>query len=315
MATPNLQLREHTQRHQWKEKYPQITAMIAIIANVEAGRQQQRRRRRCAHEAISIVAQSHNFCRRHTHDGSSRVRTATAQQRLSSAPSLPQSDLNTLCNSALPVGCACPPTQRPRCAAPAQRDSELLERHVTISWPKGYSRAQASLRRIAVLHCCCAEMLVCRVLIQPIAVPPCRCSTLQPGGWGWGRFFQRALVADAPESKKTGADKKHAEHKPDGLTGGRRGPGSPIAWSPALRALCPATFQSGRARSCACPCHAFFRLPMPRVLPLVHATRSSATRSSACHAFFACPGHACFRDLHLQASRYLGTSGRRRGVE
>jgi hypothetical protein len=77
------------------------TAMIAIIANVEAGRQQQQRRRRCAHEAISIVAQSHNFCRRHTRDGSSRVRTATAQQRLSSAPSLPQSDLNTLCNSAL----------------------------------------------------------------------------------------------------------------------------------------------------------------------------------------------------------------------
>ena len=300
MATPNLQLREHTQRHQWKEKYPQITAMIAIIANVEAGRQQQRRRRRCAHEAISIVAQSHNFCRRHTHDGSSRVRTATAQQRLSSAPSLPQSDLNTLCNSALPVGCACPPTQRPPCAAPAQRDSELLERHVTISWPKGYSRAQASLRRIAVLHCCCAEMLVCRVLIQPIAVPPCRCSTLQPGGWGWGRFFQRALVADAPESKKTGADKKHAEHKPDGLTGGRRGLGSPIACSPCMHPLPsePSAQRPSKAaahvlalalatRSSACPCHAYFRLCMPRallprVLPL--ATRSSlarATRASA----------------------------------
>ena len=184
------------------------------------------------------------------------------------------------------VGCACPPTQRPRCATPSQRDSELLERHVTISWPKGYSRAQASLRRIAVLHCC---RCWCVVLIQPIAVPPCRCSTSQPGGVGVGAIFSAGVGGGRTREQKDRRGQK-TRRTQAGRTHGRQA----RTWLANCVVPCPPSPLPSdlpkRPRT-------FLRLPLPRVLPLAHATRplAHATRTSACcacHAFFC---HAFFR--------------------
>ena len=140
---------------------------------------------------------------------------------------------------------------------PAQRDSELLERHVTIiSWPKGYSRAQASLRRIAVLHCCCAEMLVCRV--DPAdRRPAVQVQHVAARGGGGGAIFSAGVGGG-----RTREQEDRRGQKTRGTQAGRTHGRQTRTWlancvlplhaSPALRALCPATSRppgtSGRRR-------------------------------------------------------------------
>jgi hypothetical protein len=148
-----------------------------------------------------------------------------------------------------------------------RRDSELLERHVTISWPKGYSRAQASLRRIAVLHCS-AETLVCRVdpadrrpavQVQHVAAP---------GGGGGGDFFsgrwwrthQRAR-RQARTKNTRNTSRMDSRAAGEDLARQLRGPlpSEPSAQRPS-KAAAHVLALALATRSSACPCHAFFRL-------------------------------------------------------
>jgi hypothetical protein len=135
-----------------------MIARIAIVVNATAGRKQQRRRRRCAHEAINI-APMHDGSAAHTlaHDGSVRKQCATNAHFLPP----PHDGSSGVCTATawegrtLAAATAKSPggggagvqytRERIACLTPTYPTACLLERHVNLSWPQGYSQAQASL--------------------------------------------------------------------------------------------------------------------------------------------------------------------------